>query len=308
MQLHDMRKSSSSRSGRTFGPCPSIPRSDLGPTTCFPPWRCLSKQGSRVSPYKKTAEDPPYKEAESPVCYFQSISAMTVYSNKSHEELRHEDYQIQNKGLPGKGSRVSPYKKTADDPCNEAGSSASKKKEAGSPNWYFQSISAMPVYSSKSHEELRYEDYQIQHKGGVMTNPAPLKTKAAFSPNSLISTSPPTSRQENVFSNTAAAYATSSEATSTSSTFGQKVSTTFTESGSSSDAHSEPSLSPHAHCTSAKVDYPNNAIELLLPTSISLKIAVLTCQLSPSEVTAELLLASTEEKPAEGSSHQQDQM
>lgn len=31
---------------------------------------------------------------------------------------------------------------------------------------YYNSISAMPAYNSKSHEELRWEDYQVQHPTG----------------------------------------------------------------------------------------------------------------------------------------------
>ncbi|XP_026408908.1 nuclear pore complex protein NUP98A-like [Papaver somniferum] len=35
----------------------------------------------------------------------------------------------------------------------------------------FQSISCMPVYAEKSHEELRWEDYQLGDKGGQITQP-----------------------------------------------------------------------------------------------------------------------------------------
>jgi hypothetical protein len=55
-------------------------------------------------------------------------------------------------GVSEKGSRVSAYSKTAD----------------GETPFYFQSISAMPVYNSKSHEELRHEDYQRGDKGKIL--------------------------------------------------------------------------------------------------------------------------------------------
>lgn len=53
-------------------------------------------------------------------------------------------------GVSEKGSRVSAYTLTA---------------AADSPNLYLQSISAMPIYKSKLHEELRHEDYQRGDKG-----------------------------------------------------------------------------------------------------------------------------------------------
>lgn len=51
----------------------------------------VSGKGSRVSAYVPTTDD-------SPNCYLQSISAMLVYHNKSHEELRHEDYERGDRG------------------------------------------------------------------------------------------------------------------------------------------------------------------------------------------------------------------
>ncbi|XVF53232.1 hypothetical protein PTKIN_Ptkin05aG0083300 [Pterospermum kingtungense] len=54
------------------------------------------------------------------------------------------------------GSRVAPYT-----PTTEA-DSGSGTQTAGK----LESISAMPVYKDKSHEELRWEDYQLGDKGG----------------------------------------------------------------------------------------------------------------------------------------------
>ncbi len=49
-------------------------------------------KGSRVYAYTKTADDLPHKHT-------LSISAMPAYISKSHEELRHEDYQRGDKGI-----------------------------------------------------------------------------------------------------------------------------------------------------------------------------------------------------------------
>uniref|UniRef100_A0A7N0U2J8 Nucleoporin autopeptidase n=1 Tax=Kalanchoe fedtschenkoi TaxID=63787 RepID=A0A7N0U2J8_KALFE len=57
------------------------------------------------------------------------------------------------------GSRVAPYTPTTETDV-AAGAQAGK----------LESISAMPVYKDKSHEELRWEDYQLGDKGGP--NPA----------------------------------------------------------------------------------------------------------------------------------------
>ncbi|KAL3620732.1 hypothetical protein CASFOL_035644 [Castilleja foliolosa] len=111
--------------------------------------------GSRLSPYSATCVPAEVNVME---CTekFQSISAMRVYQTKSHEELRLEDYELlRNKGFPGAtklkpttGSRLSPYSATCE--CTEK----------------FQSISAMRVYQTKSHEELRLEDYELLRNKG----------------------------------------------------------------------------------------------------------------------------------------------
>ncbi|KAL6597753.1 hypothetical protein ACP70R_046558 [Stipagrostis hirtigluma subsp. patula] len=57
--------------------------------------RVNSEKGSRVFPYSQTASG-----SDTPNFYLQSISAMPAY-NKSHEELRHEDYENGDKGDDG---------------------------------------------------------------------------------------------------------------------------------------------------------------------------------------------------------------
>lgn len=54
------------------------------------------------------------------------------------------------------GSRVTPYAPTTEPDAGSGSTQAAGKLE---------SISAMPVYKDKSHEELRWEDYQLGDKG-----------------------------------------------------------------------------------------------------------------------------------------------
>ncbi|EXC28321.1 Nuclear pore complex protein [Morus notabilis] len=56
------------------------------------------------------------------------------------------------------GSRVAPYSPTPEPDNSSSGTGAAAGK--------LESISAMPVYKDKSHEELRWEDYQLGDKGG----------------------------------------------------------------------------------------------------------------------------------------------
>lgn len=55
------------------------------------------------------------------------------------------------------GSRVASYT-----PTTEADTGTQ-------PAGKLESISAMPVYKDKSHEELRWEDYQLGDKGNLLT-------------------------------------------------------------------------------------------------------------------------------------------
>ncbi|XP_052483089.1 nuclear pore complex protein NUP98A isoform X3 [Gossypium raimondii] len=75
------------------------------------------------------------------------------------------------------GSRVAPYTPTTD---ADSGS--------GQPGAKLESISAMPVYKDKSHEELRWEDYQLGDKGGPQ--PAAQATGGIGFGASTVSTSP----------------------------------------------------------------------------------------------------------------------
>ncbi|PIA38974.1 hypothetical protein AQUCO_02700272v1 [Aquilegia coerulea] len=69
------------------------------------------------------------------------------------------------------GSRVTPYSPTA-----EVDGGGSSTQPAGK----LESISAMPVYKDKSHEELRWEDYQLGDKGGPSTAAQPAAQSNLF--------------------------------------------------------------------------------------------------------------------------------
>ncbi|KAJ3700655.1 hypothetical protein LUZ61_004360 [Rhynchospora tenuis] len=63
-------------------------------------------------------------------------------------------------GASGAGSRLTPYTATPEEGTSGTGQTAK-----------LESISAMPAYKDKSHEELRWEDYQRGDKGGPNPNP-----------------------------------------------------------------------------------------------------------------------------------------
>ncbi|KAI3847631.1 hypothetical protein MKW92_018157 [Papaver armeniacum] len=154
--------------------------------------------GSKVVAYAPTAET----DDTGAQCSgkFESISAMPVYKEKSHEELRWEDCQLSDKGSSSVfGScptQTSPFGSSsslittaantatqhargnvAPDPVASHGSwiippyaSAGERSWTPSrqaePHPMLVSISAMPVYVDKSPEELRWIDYQVGDKGG----------------------------------------------------------------------------------------------------------------------------------------------
>ncbi|XVF51159.1 hypothetical protein PTKIN_Ptkin04bG0161900 [Pterospermum kingtungense] len=62
--------------------------------------------GSRVAPYTPTTEADSGSGTQ-PAAKLESISAMPVYKDKSHEELRWEDYQLGDKGGPQPASQPS---------------------------------------------------------------------------------------------------------------------------------------------------------------------------------------------------------
>ncbi|KAM7481878.1 hypothetical protein LguiB_006461 [Lonicera macranthoides] len=176
------------------------------------------KCGSRVLSYKQTVVD------EGGLV---SVSGMPVYNDKSHEELRWEDYQFGDKGslifganptfgassTTGFGFRSTPsfggptipavsnsFLETTQSPFGTHsspsggqariltlgstgfGQSISSEKCGSRVLSYKQtvvdegglvSVSGMPVYNDKSHEELRWEDYQFGDKGSSIFGAKP---------------------------------------------------------------------------------------------------------------------------------------
>jgi len=93
----------------------------------------------------------------------QCITAMPFYENRSMEELRLEDYQHGNRGENHEASSgfVSPP---------ESGTLVWQYHPTNCPDLHnipvtMHAITAMPFYSNKSFEELRWEDYLAGNKG-----------------------------------------------------------------------------------------------------------------------------------------------
>ncbi|CAM0880719.1 unnamed protein product [Alopecurus aequalis] len=79
------------------------------------------------------------------------------------------------------GTRIQPYVQTPDADSATSGQPAAK----------LNSISAMPAYKEKSHEELRWEDYQRGDKGGPNTSVAPVANSFS-SPQPIFQANPAT--------------------------------------------------------------------------------------------------------------------
>ncbi|KAE8816547.1 Nuclear pore complex protein Nup98 [Hordeum vulgare] len=135
-------------------------------------------------------------------------------------------------GSQSGGTRIQPYVQTPDADTAASGSQPAAKLD---------SISAMPAYKEKSHEELRWEDYQRGDKGGPNSSATPaavnnfLSQQPNFQSNQPAPANPFTNPSPSPFSS---AFGTtpnpfSSSATTTSS-FGQTSGSTFPANTSSS--------------------------------------------------------------------------
>ncbi|GAB4829636.1 hypothetical protein Ancab_019299 [Ancistrocladus abbreviatus] len=173
---------------------------------------------------------------------FHSVSSMPVYENKSHEELRWNDYQLKHKGgfYPTSSRPLThSFTLTSKTPASNAlvsaysfpqpsftGSQFTSPTFVGSvlasaaglhpfdgqhaeskaaPYVFFDrfdvkgegerfhSISAKPLYENKSHEELRWNDYQLKHKGGGLfpTSSQPSTHSLTLNSKILASNAPP---------------------------------------------------------------------------------------------------------------------
>ncbi|KAK9926468.1 hypothetical protein M0R45_023697 [Rubus argutus] len=144
------------------------------------------------------------------------------------------------------GSRVTPYTGTSD---TEGGSGTNAMAK-------LESISAMPVYKEKSHEELRWEDYQMGDKGGpspaggsgfgvstAQTNPLNPNPAPSFSQPSSSPSPFNTSTSSNIFASKAPSFTSTGFGTS-SSPFSSTPTNFFTPSSSSSPFGQTSSPSP----------------------------------------------------------------
>ncbi|RZC49582.1 hypothetical protein C5167_018009 [Papaver somniferum] len=185
----------------TFGTQTTTPSTFGSPGAFGQPGFSVGQQqhgGSKVVAYAPTAETDDTGAQSSGK--FESISAMPVYKEKSHEELRWEDCQLSDKGSSSVfgscPSQTSPFESSssfittaantetqhargnvAPDPVASHGSwiippyassgdrSWTPSRQA-EPHPMLLSISAMPVYVDKSPEELRWIDYQVGDIGG----------------------------------------------------------------------------------------------------------------------------------------------
>ncbi|GAV75126.1 Nucleoporin2 domain-containing protein [Cephalotus follicularis] len=126
-------------SGSAFG-APSTPSFSFGSAPAF---------GQSTSAFGSS----PFGSAPSPSPFGTQSSAFGTQSTTTFPSSGFGQSAF---GAPRGGSRVAPFT-----PTTEADSGSGTQ-----PAGKLESISAMPIYKDKSHEELRWEDYQLGDKGG----------------------------------------------------------------------------------------------------------------------------------------------
>ncbi|KAM0881102.1 hypothetical protein ACQ4PT_033170 [Festuca glaucescens] len=203
---------------------------------------------------------------------FGSFDPMPVYNSKSHEELRHEDYQRGHKGSPSLPKSMVPSANHPWQPPVQPGCSSNNPfwlRSAGPPlfsvplanhPWQPQPPVQPLKYPSEAHVKPSVGPQSTTQGFGCNTNnpfwlrsTEPQPPVFSFPPSS----SAPATSRENIFSNTAAYRAPD---------------TSFTQGGSllsSSVSHSAPAPSPNGQCTSINIDHSKKAVELLLPIDIT---------------------------------------
>ncbi|CAO2192359.1 unnamed protein product [Urochloa humidicola] len=249
--------------------------------------------GSRVCAYAPTTANDRLE-----VVHLQSISAMPAHFNKSHEELRHEDYEREERRVGGPTSSSNPFWLPSAVPQSSFASGDLQSSTQGlgysTPSLSFygylpSKLASMEIQTPPpSHTAFQknpsaycpssYPSPFTAHGGGARSasawTPSMQTTATLQCSHFSTSTFVPAVCRDNIFSNSASASNTASaESTSTQGTFSQKFPTTSTQPRKgpmvgSSVAHSEPALSSDAHCTSVNVDYPNNTVELHLPVNV----------------------------------------
>uniref|UniRef100_A0ACD5VRM0 Uncharacterized protein n=2 Tax=Avena sativa TaxID=4498 RepID=A0ACD5VRM0_AVESA len=208
----------------------------------------VSEKGSRVSAYSKTADgDTPF--------YVQSISAMPVYNSKSHEELRHEDYQSGDKGSFSLHKSIDP--------------SANHSWQPHSP------VKPLTCLSEAHVKPSRVLQSSTQGFSYPTNNPFWLRSTGPQKPSSLFSF-PPEPIHKPLFSSSS--FATSTAPANTLFTQGHmfhenmipaKSNQSVGSLLSSSVTHPAPAPSPNGQCTTINVDHPKKTVELLLPVDIT---------------------------------------
>ncbi|KAK3010968.1 hypothetical protein RJ639_010848 [Escallonia herrerae] len=128
----------SSQFGTTTSPFGAQSSLFGGQATTLTPGNFGQRPGSRVAPYTPTPEQADSSAASGTLGKLESISAMSVYKDKSHEELRWEDYQLGDKGGPNPAAQTTGF-----------GSTNTQANPFASPSPFGQS-SANPFSSSTS--------------------------------------------------------------------------------------------------------------------------------------------------------------
>ena len=71
----------------------------LGTARCVQVGIGSQRRGSRLAAYTATSEEEDGGSGNQPTAKLQSITAMPLNKDKSHEELRWDDYQLGDKGM-----------------------------------------------------------------------------------------------------------------------------------------------------------------------------------------------------------------
>ncbi|GMI76538.1 DRACULA2 [Hibiscus trionum] len=185
--------------------------------------------GSRAAPYTPTT-DADSGTGTQPAAKLESISAMPVYKDKSHEELRWEDYQSGDKGGPqpssqpsgGIGFGVSAAPAAAPAPANPFGGSSTFGQTSANP---FSNTSANPF-------SLQPPSFNSSSFTAASTTSNPFQSTSSnlFGPTS--STTP------SIFSSSTATFGTGS------SPFGSSVTPSFSSSPSIFGTGAAPATTP----------------------------------------------------------------
>ncbi|CAL4884719.1 unnamed protein product [Urochloa decumbens] len=166
-------------SGTTaFGVSSTAPGFGSSSTPSFGTSNVAISFGSSPPPFGQTA----VSSASSP---FGTTSPFGVQSSAFGSQTGAPAFGQAQFGNQAGGTRIKPYAQTPDVDGGTSGTQAAAKLD---------SISAMPEYKDKSHEELRWEDYQRGDKGGPNPSAAPTPTFPVSTPANTFTTNNPFSQ------------------------------------------------------------------------------------------------------------------